>query len=386
MLNINIAPYQYQNSTQIIFGVGALDEVAKVAQWGNILLVTTSGMIKRGVTNQLANLLPKHNLTVHDIVGPEPQITDLEQAVGHFKLKSFDCVIGLGGGSAIDTAKIISCLLSDADFDLRAHLTKNEPLPELHPIPVIAIPTTAGTGAEVTPFATVWDRSSGNKYSFSTNLLNPDIAILDPALCLTVPRGITLTTGLDALCQGLESLWSRQRNPMAAAFANQSVPIALSTLPKLLNDLKNQDLRSLMLQSSLLAGLAISSTRTTLSHSMSYPLTLRFGVPHGLACAFTIVQVLRFNADADPDGLRWLVEPIGFDSVDALAVTIEGILSASYTYSTLSGLIPSKEAVLALATESLTPARADNNFTNASLADVESILGESWGRMVTFSS
>ena len=343
-------------------------------------------MIKRGVTNQLANLLPKHNLTVYDIVGPEPQITDLEQVVDHFKSQRFDCVIGLGGGSAIDTAKIISCLLGDADFDLRAHLTKNEPLPELHPIPVIAIPTTAGTGAEVTPFATVWDRSSGNKYSFSTNLLNPDIAILDPALSLTVPRDITLTTGLDALCQGLESLWSRQRNPMAAAFANQSVPIALSTLPKLLDDLKNQDLRSLMLQSSLLAGLAISSTRTTLSHSMSYPLTLRFGVPHGLACAFTIVQVLRFNADADPNGLRWLVEAIGFDSVDALALTIEDILSASYTYSILSGLISSKEALLALATESLTPARADNNFTNASLADVESILEESWGRMVTFSS
>jgi alcohol dehydrogenase len=385
-LNINISPYQYENSTQIIFGAGALNKVTKVVPWKDILIVTTSGTTKRGATNQLTSLLPNKNITVYDIVDPEPQIVDLEHAVNQFKKQSFDCVIGLGGGSTIDTAKILSCLLGETAFDLRSHLTKNESLPELHPIPVIAIPTTAGTGAEVTPFATVWDRSSGKKHSFATNLLNPNIAILDPILSLTASSDVTLTTGLDALCQGLESLWSSQRNPVAAAFANQSVPLALSTLPKLLNDLKNQALRSRMLQSSLFAGLAISSTRTTLSHSISYPLTLRFGIPHGLACAFTIASVLRFNASRDPDRLQWLVKPIGFNSIEALGDTIENILAISNTYSTLNNLIPSKEAVIALASESLTPARADNNFTNASLEDVKHILSDSWDQMTALGS
>tara|TARA_Y100000588_G_scaffold392852_1_gene506354 strand:+ start:893 stop:2050 length:1158 start_codon:yes stop_codon:yes gene_type:complete len=380
-LNINISPYQYENSTRIIFGVGTLNEVTNVVPWKNILIVTTSGTTKRGTTNQLTSLLPNKNITVYDIVDPEPQIVDLEQAANQFEKQHFDCVIGLGGGSTIDTAKILSCLLSETTFHLRSHLTKNETLPELQPIPVIAIPTTAGTGAEVTPFATVWDRPSGKKHSFATSLLNPNVAILDPALSLSVSRDVTLTTGLDAFCQGLESLWSRQRNPVATAFANQSVPLALSTLPKLLNDLKNQDLRSRMLQSSLFAGLAISSTRTTLSHSISYPLTLRFGVPHGLACAFTIVPVLQFNASRDPDRLQWLVEPIGFNSHETLGDTIKNILAISNTYSNLNNLIGSKEAVIALASEALTPARADNNFTNASLEDVEHILSESWDQM-----
>jgi hypothetical protein len=146
---------------------------------------------------------------------------------------------------------------------------------------LIAIPTTAGTGSEVTPWATIWDQAAGQKYSLHQSCTWPEAAVIDAELMTSLPAGATLASGLDALSHALESIWNVNRNPVSMALAVQSARRTLATLPALMQDLGNAQLRSEMAEAALMAGLAFSNTKTALAHSLSYDITLQHGVPHG---------------------------------------------------------------------------------------------------------
>ncbi|WP_413813784.1 iron-containing alcohol dehydrogenase, partial [Rhizobium sp. Root482] len=141
------------------------------------------------------------------------------------------------------------------------------------PLPCYVVPTTSGTGAEVTPFATVWDETTNTKYSLANADMFPVAAILDPELTIDMPREVTLATGLDAISQALESVWNRSCNAITFGWAISSLRLSLSALGKVANTPDDLQARSDMAQASLLAGLCISHTRTALAHSMSYPIT-----------------------------------------------------------------------------------------------------------------
>ena len=159
------------------------------------------------------------------------------------------------------------------------------------------MPTTAGTGSEVTSWATVWDTQSGKKYSLSRPNLYPKHALVDPTLMIGKPRQLTISTGLDALSHALESLWNVNANPISAHHAVVAAREILAVLPQLVNDLQNLELRSRMAAAALSAGLAFSNTRTAIAHSISYPVTLHHDVVHGIACSFTLPMVLRSVAE-----------------------------------------------------------------------------------------
>ena len=167
---------------------------------------------------------------------------------------------------------------------------------------------------------------------------------------------------------------------MAASLALRSVSTSLQVLPDLVNNLDNLDLRTQMMEASLLAGLAIASTKTTLSHSISYPITLRFGVLHGLACAFTIAQVLRFNAETDEGRIHETVRGLGFATADSLACCLEELLSRTGALEQLSSQIPSEGDLLTLAPRAITPGRADNNPRIATQEEIESIMAAALDR------
>ena len=160
-------------------------------------------------------------------------------------------------------------------------------------MPVTAIPTTSGTGAEVTPFATVWDSTTHKKHSLTGEHIYPTHALLDPELTLTLRRKETLYPALDTISHALESLWNKNRTPLSEAYATQALILANKALPIILEAPDNLEHRSRMQQASVLAGLAISQTRTAIAHSISYPLTSHFGVPHGLACSFTLPWLIK---------------------------------------------------------------------------------------------
>jgi len=189
---------------------------------------------------------------------------------------------------------------ADGDFEtVRPHLEAGTDGNELGRTPIIAIPTTAGTGSEVTSWATVWNTVAMKKYSLARETLYPETALVDPLLMLDLPRAITISTGLDALSHALESIWNVNANPVSSSLAEVAARGVIEVLPLLADDLRNKPLRTRLARASLFAGLAFSNTRTALAHSLSYHLTLHHGVPHGIACSFSLPMVMRAVAGCD---------------------------------------------------------------------------------------
>lgn len=299
------------NPVRVEAGSGALDLLPNGLPEGPVLLVTTAGFTKRGLTNRVCDLLRPRDVVVFDAVRPNPQLDDLDAAVQRFASRQFGVIVAVGGGSAIDTAKALSVALpSGVARPLDRVLRNGEQRLWGRAIPVVAVPTTAGTGAEVTPFATVWDSETHAKHSVAGDLVYPVRAILDPTLTLTVPPDETVHSGLDAVSHALESVWNKHRTPVSLAYSVSALRLAVDALPKVLRDPADLASRTAMQQASLLSGLAISQTRTAIAHSISYPLTSRFGVPHGLACSFTLPELLNRNFDllmaATRDRTLWL--------------------------------------------------------------------------------
>jgi phosphonate metabolism-associated iron-containing alcohol dehydrogenase len=202
-------------------------------------------------------------------------------------------IVAYGGGSTIDLAKAACHRPHDGDGSKLARWIRGAaPAPEFEPIELIAIPTTAGTGSEVTGWATLWDlhrdpngRMRGIKRSLESSHAYPTLALIDGAECASCPAHVTRDSGLDALAHAIEAIWNRNATPVADALAVSAATDILDLLPRILDAPGSLSLRRAMSRSALMAGLAFSQTRTALAHALSYPLTAEQSVPHGLACA-----------------------------------------------------------------------------------------------------
>jgi alcohol dehydrogenase len=271
------------------------------------VLVTYGGFHFREVATRIAAETGEP-LVVIDDVSPNPDFVRLAKSCARLgtRTEAPEAIVALGGGSVIDTAKVLSA--SSGDFErVRRYLVDHEGEGALGSVPIIAVPTTAGTGSEVTSWASVWDPIAGRKYSLSRPDLYPEHALVDPELTLGIPRTLTVSTALDALSHSLESIWNVNANPVSTNFAVVAATEILEVLPSLVTDLGSFALRSRMARAALLAGLAFSNTRTALAHSLSYPLTLRYGLPHGLACSFSLPMLLQAVIGQDiecDEGLR----------------------------------------------------------------------------------
>jgi len=290
-----------------------------------------------------------------------------------------DCIVALGGGSSIDTAKGLARLLSQpAGATLAAHFRDGIAFDGgVAALPVVAIPTTAGTGAEVTPFGTIWDFGLGKKYSVTGADLYPAVAVLDPELTLDLPEDVTISSGLDAVSHALESTWNRNASPITLGLATKSLQFSLPALERLRADLRDIEARGAMMQASLLAGLAISQTRTALAHSISYPLTTTFNLPHGIACSFTLPALMEFNAEVDDGRLLDLARATGHEDVDAFARRLRRTMRDAGVSALFRKYVEDSNACLDLVGDMFTPGRADNNMRSASVADVAQLLASS---------
>jgi alcohol dehydrogenase len=275
---------------RIIESADYLETLAGFLKPGRVLLLTSAGFTHRGLTRQMAVRLGKENLIVCDQITPNPELVDIQEWADRYRGENIATVVALGGGSTIDSGKVLSRLLATPAARI-SELRVTQNLSSFQATDLVAVPTTAGTGAEVTPFATVWERSVGKKYSFQE--VAPDIAILDAGLTLSLPRRETLYSALDALSHALESLWNKNRTPASAQDAERAIMDICQALPKVLASPGDFSGRQQLQRAATRAGLAIAQTRTALAHAMSYPLTLRYGIPHGLACSFTLAAIIR---------------------------------------------------------------------------------------------
>jgi phosphonate metabolism-associated iron-containing alcohol dehydrogenase len=365
----------FHNPVRLKFGVGlALPEVAALP-YRRMLLVTSAGMNRRGTAQRFVGAARGAIAQVEDRVAPNPSMAALDDLARRHRASGFDAIVALGGGSVIDTAKVLGVLLgAPAGFTLHGHFLEKQAVPDAPRVPVIAFPTTAGTGSEVTPFATVWHDGPVKKYSLAHERMFPELAVLDPELTRDLPWDVTLSTGLDALCQALESIWNRHANPVTLGFAMRAVQLAWPALQQGRKLLDSPAARAALLEASLLAGLAISHTRTALCHSMSYPVTARFGLPHGLACAFSMPAVLRYNTVADDGRLAELARELNQPQPQALADALARQLSQLGVPRYFQQAVGDFRNLQPLIPEMITPGRSDNNLRPVQLTDVAAIL------------
>lgn len=289
----------YFNPVKVLSGINSLEKLNIYVKKGTWLIISSRGFTSRGIINKLTTQLDKNiRFLIYDKVNPNPEVSDLTILTAKYRPYSLDGIIAIGGGSVLDTAKILSVSLASEFKDpINENLKNNNNQLWNKKIFSIAIPTTSGTGAEVTPFATLWDKNNNEKFSISSAYLFPDIAILDPILTITLPWRDTLYTGLDATSHALESLWNKNSSNISSLFSWEALKIISETLPRLKLDLENIQLRYKMQYASLMAGLAISQTKTAVAHGISYSITTKYGVPHGLACSFTLPYLIKDNYD-----------------------------------------------------------------------------------------
>lgn len=358
--------WNYYNPVKVLAGEGIFDNIPEIVPGGKILLVTSPFSVKRGLAEQGVKSLKPLNTVIYDSVTPNPELCDLEKAGLELCGHGFASIIALGGGSVIDTAKAFAVMLSNPGASLSAVLKEKIRTDHGRRIFLLAIPTTSGTGSEITPFATVWDSEAKKKLSLSGERVYPDIALLDPLLTLSVPGDITLNTGLDAISHALESLWNINRSPLSQGTALYSLELSLKALPKALAEPGNIESRAEMQWASNLAGFCISQTRTALAHAISYPLTVRFGVPHGLAAGFCLRELIKDFIKRGP-GLLY-----GCNTLERVSAMLKEFRLSEKLLAYCSA-----SQVLSLVGEMFDPARAGNYILKADSKFVEAIISES---------
>ncbi|MGI9463108.1 MAG: phosphonoacetaldehyde reductase [Aestuariivirgaceae bacterium] len=283
--------WRYRNPVEIVFGAGCFDEIGRCIGGRRYGVVTYPDPYFSELQERLEGKAGAPSVTITDVLA-NPDYQELGPQVEQIAIAGpVDVWVALGGGSVIDSAKVFAA--ANGDFaNVKRYLESGDGAEHLAATPIIAVPTTAGTGSEVTCWATVWDRATGSKHSLARPDLYPQYAVVDPALMLAKPLDLTVSTGLDALSHALESLWNVNANPVSANHAVAAAREVLEVLPDLAGDLTNIDHRSRMAKAALLAGLAFSNTKTAIAHSLSYPITLRHNVPHGIACSFSLPLVI----------------------------------------------------------------------------------------------
>lgn len=236
-------------------------------------------------------LADKHVVRFNDF-SPNPTAEDVARGVALFRAAACDIVIAVGGGSALDIAKVIN-LCGSHDGDSTDYLVKRRVF-TTGGLPMVAIPTTSGTGAEVTQFATIY--VDGKKYSAAHPMMRPDHALLIPSLTRSLTPSLTASTGIDALAQGIESLWSVNATEVSRDYARQAIELAFTNLPGAVNHPSDVH-REHMMTAAHLAGEAINISRTTAPHALSYAMTIGFGVSHGHAVGLTLGAICEHNSE-----------------------------------------------------------------------------------------
>lgn len=278
-------------------GTSAAEQLApllKRHEAGRILLVTGKRSYQlSGAEAALTPLFEGLKVVRWSDFSPNPTLEEVEAGVALWRAEKPDLVLAVGGGSALDLAKMINGVAASQE-SARDLLTGVASLAG-SPVPVVAIPTTSGSGAETTHFAAVY--VDGKKYSVTHESLRPTYSILDASLTHSLPSYLTAATGMDALAQAIESYWSVRSTPESRKFSAEAIQLCAPSL-EIVSTAPTDEAREALMQGSHLAGKAIDVARTTAPHALSYVLTTDFGVTHGHAVALTLGSVFAFNAAA----------------------------------------------------------------------------------------
>jgi alcohol dehydrogenase class IV len=307
----------FQIPTQIVFGVGSIQripEYVKLQDHSKALLVTDRGVRNAGLLNQVISVLDTHQIpfVLFDQTEANPSVETVEAATALLCSEHCTTVIGLGGGSPMDVAKMSGVMATNpgsvSDYEGAGKI-------KIAPVPIIAIPTTAGTGSEVTPFIVITDTARRYKMTISSPYAIPAVAIVDPAMMTTMPPNVTAATGMDALTHGIESYVSIFAQPFSEALALHGIKLVSANLRKGVANRSNMEAMSQLAIASTMVATAFSCTRLGNGHAMSHPLSGFYNIPHGVANAVLLPYIMEYNALACPEKMTYIAQAMGVDVV-----------------------------------------------------------------------
>lgn len=356
--------WNFSLPVKILFGRGRVHEVVELTKnMGKGLLICDRFLVD-DMAMQLKKEAQGRIIGIFCDLSPNPTVQEVDGCCEVIRKENVDYLIAMGGGSVMDLAKA-SSVISFGEWNAREYHTGGKPLPQKS-IPVFALPTTAGTGSEVTCVSVLTDREKEIKAPLLSPLFYVDTAIIDPVLTVSVPPWITASTGLDVLSHALEGYWSLNHQPICDAAAMYAAKLVFQNLMQAYIEPEDIDAREKMCEASVIAGIAFSLPKTTGSHACSFPLTNVYGMPHGEACAFTLDSFIRINADGR---LLELARYCGFQDVDKMADEVYDIKKRTGMKLTLSDAGILIENIEELARQSMHP----NMLYNPVPMDVPSV-------------
>jgi alcohol dehydrogenase len=301
----------FKIANKLITGKGATQQLKEeAASLGieNPLIVTDEILERIGVVEKLTSLLEGLSYGVYTGVKPEPEVAIVEDCTNMFLSGKHDGLIALGGGSAIDIAKAVSGF---AGFDGPIDALFGTDLVPRKGAPIIAIPTTAGTGSEVTNIAILSDTTAQLKKGIVSDYLLPDVAIVSPEMTVTMPQSVTAASGIDALVHAIEAYISVNASPITDALALGSMKMIAKYLPKAYANPNHMEARENMATASLMAGMAFGNAGVAAVHALAYPLGGRYHIPHGVSNALLLPYVMEWNKIASTERFRDIAEALG---------------------------------------------------------------------------
>lgn len=314
-----MANWNFLIPTKIVFGAGRIEELADISkEYGNKVLVVTSLPKDSEIVQKIMNNLNSNGLNVdlYDKVTPNPTTVDIMEGVSVAKKNNSQVIIGLGGGSSIDFGKGVA-IMATHDGPIWEYVWRSNynPRPITNKtLPVIAIPTTSGTGAEVTPNAVVTNPDTKEKAAFSSPNNYAKVALLDPNLTIDLPSYLTAATGVDALSHAIEAYIATFPNPICEIFSMESIRTVAKYLPTAVYNGHDLEAREKMAWASMLAGMAISNKNTTLVHAMGHPIGGRANRGHGEAMAVCLPAVMRFSWASNYEKFAKIAEAMGINT------------------------------------------------------------------------
>jgi alcohol dehydrogenase class IV len=295
--DLDVPAFDYDPRTRVVFGAGIIDRLGEFARKLNgqrVLLVSDQGLREAGHEAHGVRSLRDEGLhvVIYDDVLPNPTTENVERGADFARQRQIDLIVGLGGGSSIDCAKGINFLLTNGGRmeDYWGIGKAKQPM-----LPLIAVPTTAGTGSEAQSFAVIAHPETHIKMACGDRKAAARVAILDPELTVSMPAAVTCATGVDAISHAVETYVTTRRNPVSQLFSRQAWSLLAGAFPRVVANPEDVPARGAMLLGAHLAGAAIENSMLGATHASANPLTAHYGVTHGVAIGIMLPHVVRFN-------------------------------------------------------------------------------------------
>lgn len=320
-------PFNINHMTPVLFGQNmSLRAGNRLRDLGctKVLCVYDQGVKKAGIPDKIIKNIESLGIgvVVYDGVKPDPPDFTVEECAEIGRKAEVDGVVGIGGGSTMDTAKAANLLLTNPSPINRYMGMMRIPMKPGKPL--VLIPTTSGTGSEVTIYAVLTDSTDHKKKGPAGPLMRATLAIVDPLLTVGMPPSVTADTGMDAFCHAVESLTAGNANPNADMMAEKAVSIVANYLPRAVDNGKDIEAREQMSFAATMAGYAFVDANTHLGHCLGHTLGALHHIPHGNACAVVMPEILEFLAETSPDGIKRIGTAMGLDMGDSISPKAAG--------------------------------------------------------------